>query len=67
MNGEYTQANFNKLPALVPRAVFLEWTGWRSQDLSTAVKDGEVKACRRRGHRLLYYKTELARITNLSL
>lgn len=63
----FTQEQFDKLPPLLPRGVFLDWLGWRSCDLSSAVKNGEIKCHKRPGHRRKYYKSELARVTKLAM
>lgn len=64
----YTQAEFNSLPPLLTRSEFLDWTGMRSQDLSAAVKSGQINSCRLPGRKKLrYLKSEVARLGNLTL
>lgn len=68
MNGEFTQANFNKLPALVARQVFLDWSGLSSKELTKEVEEKRVTAYQPKGHkRAKYYKHELAALTRFKL
>jgi hypothetical protein len=57
------QAAFDRLPGLVSRAVFLEWTGWDKRDLATEVKAGRVAVYKPDGWtKARYYKREIGRL-----
>lgn len=64
----YNQENFDKLPALIARSVFLDWSGLSSDELSAEVKAKRIAAYKPPGHkRAKYYKKELAELTKLKM
>lgn len=64
----FTQEDFNRLPGLVSRQVFLDWTGLGEEQLSLCVREGTLAVWRRDTHaHALYLKTEIARLTGYRL
>ena len=62
---ECTQANFDRLPALVSRAEFIEWTGYDRGLLAEEVAAGRIAVWKPKGHtKAKYYKSEIARLGN---
>jgi hypothetical protein len=61
-----TQAEFQKLPGLVARSVFMDWTGLSSDELSDEVKAGRIVVYRTDGY-ARYYKHEIARLTGFKM
>ncbi len=60
---ECTQANFEKLPALVSRQEFLNWTGYDKNELAEEVKAGRIQTYKPKGHvKAKYYKFEIGRL-----
>lgn len=63
-----TQETFDRLPALVPRSVFLAWSGLDRRDLAAEVQAKRMKVYKRlarHGHKSatnLYYKHYLAKL-----
>ena len=58
-----TQAEFDKLPALVSLQEFLDWTGYNRSDLSVEIRAGRIKTFLPPGRRKKkYYKSEIARL-----
>lgn len=58
-----TQAAFDKLPAMVSRAEFMEWTGYNAQELKGEVDAERIEVYRPKGHtKARYYKREIARL-----
>ena len=64
---ECTQVQFNKLPGLVSRSVFRDWTGLSSDDLSEEVKMRRIAVYQREGGYARYYKHEIARLTGFKM
>ena len=62
---EVSQAAFAKLPALVSRAVFMQWTGYSDEMVSDGVKDGSIPVHRSHGKYGKYYKQTIAQICRL--
>lgn len=66
--GKLTQEEFERLPGLVPRAVFLAWTGLSAPELYDEVKVGRIKVYQPgEGKYRKYYKVEIARIAGFKL
>lgn len=65
---ECTQAAFNRLPGLVSRQEFMDWTGLNKDDLGTEVKASRIKVykARKTGY-AKYYKDEIARLTGFKM
>lgn len=61
-----TQAEFNKLPGLVSRSVFMDWTGLAHNELCDEVRAGRIETYRTNGY-ARYYKREIARLTGFKL
>lgn len=58
-----TQAEFDRLPALVGRREFMEWTGYNRSELAQEVRAGRIKVYRPDGvPRARYFKSEIARL-----
>ena len=58
-----TQAAFDRLPAMVSRAEFMEWTGYSANELKAEVDEGRIEVYRPPGHtKARYYKREIARL-----
>jgi hypothetical protein len=65
---ECTQEKFDRLPGLVPRAVFMDWTGLNKGDLQKEVAAGRIRAYwSRPGGYAKYYKKEIARLTGFKM
>lgn len=63
-----SQAAFHKLPHLVQRATFMEWTGLNRDDLASEIVAGRIEVYKPAGREhALYYKREIARLTGLKL
>ena len=63
-----SQSAFHKLPHLLPRQTFLEWTGLNKDDLMDEVNAGRIEVYKPEGREhALYYKREIARLTGLKL
>ncbi len=61
-----TQAEFNKLPGLVSRSVFRDWTGLSSDELSDEVKARRIVVHQTDGY-ARYFKHEIARLTGFKM
>lgn len=60
-----TQEQFNKLPAMVSRQEFMDWTGYSYNDLHDEVTAGRIRVYRPDGKtKARYYKHEIARLGN---
>ena len=60
-----TQAEFDKLPALVGRQEFMDWTGYDKDELGEEVKAGRIAVYKPKGRiHAKYYKHEIARLGN---
>lgn len=58
-----TQAAFDRLPALVPRAVFMAWTGYTANELKEETDEKHIAVYKPKGKtKALYYKREIARL-----
>jgi hypothetical protein len=63
-----TQAEFNKLPGLVTRAVFMDWTGLSKNELGEEVHAGRIAVYKaKKNGNAKYYKHEIARLTNFKM
>lgn len=60
-DARYTQAEFDKLPALLPRDLFVAWSGIRNASLDDMVRDGEL-GVKYFGVRRKYFKRDLAKL-----
>jgi hypothetical protein len=62
-SGRHTCVEYDALPALVPRSVFLEWTGLGRRELSRLVAAGRIAVWQpKRSMRHKYLKTEIGRL-----
>jgi len=58
-----TQAEFDRLPAMVSRSEFLDWTGYSASELREEVEADRIKVYRPKNHtKARYYKAEIARL-----
>ena len=58
-----TQAEFDKLPAMVSRAEFMDWTGMNHNEVAEEVTAKRVEIYRPKGQtKARYYKREIARL-----
>ena len=58
-----TQAAFDRLPAMVSRTEFMEWTGYSPHELMEEVEAGRIEVYRPEGNtKARYYKREIARL-----
>lgn len=55
----FTQAEFDQLPALVSREVFIDWSGLAQTSLTAAIQAGEVRR-KKIGGNHKYYKRDLS-------
>lgn len=63
-----TQEEFSRLPGMVSRAEFLDWTGYSVRELDEDVKAGLIKVYRPEGRvKARYFKSEIARLTGWSM
>jgi|GEM_PF-1273004 len=67
MEKEYSQKEFNKLPALLTRAQVLEWTGLDPRELAQSVTAKEIEVFSPNGRYKKYRKTSIARICGFSM
>lgn len=69
MNDEpLTQKQFDKIPLLVPRRVFMRWTGYSWRDINFAKESGEISTYRVPGKQQeKFCKKDIARIGGLSM
>lgn len=60
---ECTQTAFDRLPALISKQEFMDWTGYDRNEVQQEVKAGRIKVHRPEGHvKAKYYKAEVARL-----
>jgi hypothetical protein len=65
---ECTQEAFNRLPAMVSRQEFMDWTGYDKDELSEEVHAGRIAIFRPAGRRKArYYKHEIGRLGGFKL
>jgi hypothetical protein len=58
-----TQTEFDKLPAMVSRQEFMDWTGYSASELMEEVNAGRIKVYKPKGHKKArYYKHEIGRL-----
>lgn len=58
-----TQEAFDRLPALVSRAEFMDWTGYCESELREEVQAQRIRVYKPKGHaKARYYKSEVARL-----
>jgi hypothetical protein len=58
-----TQEAFEKLPALVSRQEFMDWTGYSDHELREEISNRRLKVYRPKGRvKARFYKFEIARI-----
>lgn len=63
-----TQEAFNRLPGLVRRSTFMEWTGLSSEELADEVAQKRIAIYKPKGReQALYYKHEIARLTGMRM
>jgi len=58
-----TQEEFARLPGMVSRSEFMDWTGYSDNELSEEVKSGRIRVYLPEGKtKARYYKSEIARL-----
>lgn len=64
-----TKEELERLPALLPRKVFLQLTGITDDDLYALIKRKQIKVFRRPWRRrcVLYYKSEAIRLARIAM
>jgi hypothetical protein len=66
MSQELTQAEYDRLPALISRGTFRQWTGLTNEDVTEGVRAGLIKVFRlKKLGRCKYYRWQVAQFAGL--